>query len=142
MTRSVSTDRPGIMERLMISKNRMFRIFRVAYGPNVGEERAGSAAPHKGLTVAEIAKLPYGSKLLAGLAKAKKLATDNATPGNVLIAIPGGGYEIWPATALANYNAGTEKKMGELAVVVTGPYRSCLAAYRQMMVGVSPEITA
>ena len=141
MPRSVSTDRPGIMERLMVTRNRMFRIFRVAYGPNVGEERAGGAAPHKGLTIAEIEKLPYGSKLIAGLNKAKALAKANATYGNVLVAMPGGGYEIWPATALANYNAG-KKKMGELAVVTTGPYRSCLYAYRQMRIGQAPEITA
>jgi hypothetical protein len=117
----------------------MFRIFRVAYGPNVGEERAGGAAPHKGLSVDEIGKLPYGSRLLAGLTKAKAIARTNATRGNVLVSMPGGGYEIWPATALANYNAG-KKPMGELAVVTTGPYRSCLYAYRQMMMGVAPEI--
>lgn len=126
----------------MISSNRMFRIFRVAFGPDVGEERAGRAAPHKGMTVEQIKKLKYGKKLLDGLDNAKALAKANATDGTVLISMPGGGYEIWPATALANYNAGKKKNMGELTAVYEGPYRSCLAMYRQMVItGAAPEVT-
>lgn len=136
---SVSLKGTSLMERLRVSANNSYRIFRVAFGPKIGEERAGKAAPHKGLNESQIRSLPYGAALLAGLAKGKKIAKDNATPGTVMVMI-GGVPEIWPATALANYNAG-KKPYGDLEVRA-GSYRQLLKEYVSL-VGAEPvEITA
>ena len=131
---SVGLGGTSLIERLMVKANNSYRIFRVAFGPKIGEERAGKAAPHKGLSESQIKSLPYGTALLAGLAKGKKIARDNATSGVVMVMI-GGMPEIWPATALANYNAG-KKPYGDLEVRA-GSYRQLLKEYASIT-GVKP----
>lgn len=127
---SVSLKGTSLMERLKVKANNSFRLFTVAFGRHIGEERAAKAAPHKGLSESEIKALPYGDKLLAGLAKGKKIARDNATAGVVMVMI-GGTPEIWPATALANYNAG-KKPYGDLEVRA-GSYRQLLKEYSTLV---------
>ena len=127
---SVSLRGTSLMERLKVKANNSYRIFTIAFGSRIGEERAAKAAPHKGLNESQIRSLPYGDKLLAGLAKGKKIARDNATPGTVMVMI-GGVPEIWPATALANYNAG-RKPYGDLEVRA-GSYRQLLKEYSTLV---------
>lgn len=140
MPRSVSTDRPGILERLAVSRSRMYRLFTVAFGKNMGEERAGKAAPHKGLSVEQIKKLPYGSRLLTGLEKAKTIARKSSGIGDCVLLQIGDDYEIWPQAAFNSYKEG-KMPYGDLGEpIAIGPHRLLMSQHRQLMVAVAPEL--